>query len=43
MQGINWPRLLIGLLFLILLVALAKNLLQGVNRPKRTVPTSQGR
>ena len=30
MKSINWPRFFIGLLFLILLAALAKNLIGGV-------------
>ena len=32
MKNINWPRFFIGLLFLILLAALAKNLIGGVIR-----------
>ncbi|WP_262712957.1 hypothetical protein [Hymenobacter elongatus] len=41
MKNINWPRVLIGLLFLLLLFALVKNLVQGVNRRKNMPPTTQ--
>jgi hypothetical protein len=41
MQRITWPRFLIGLLFLLLLAALAKNLVGGASR--RKYPTYQSR
>lgn len=42
MKNINWPRFLIGLLFLILLAALAKNLIGGVIRKnKASTPTEK--
>ncbi|WP_262892751.1 hypothetical protein [Hymenobacter duratus] len=41
MQNINWPRFFIGLLFLILLAALAKNLIGGASRRKHS--TEQAR
>ncbi|WP_262904525.1 hypothetical protein [Hymenobacter lucidus] len=43
MKNINWPRFLIGLLFLLLLAALAKNLIGGASRRKHTNPASQSR
>ncbi|WP_345073610.1 hypothetical protein [Hymenobacter fastidiosus] len=40
MKNLPWPRILIGLLFLLLLAALAKNLVQGLDRRKNMpVPT----
>ncbi|PJJ54762.1 hypothetical protein [Hymenobacter chitinivorans] len=43
MKNINWPRVLIGLLFLLLLAALAKNLVGGLNRRKHMSPATQNR
>ncbi|WP_262709848.1 hypothetical protein [Hymenobacter metallicola] len=43
MKNINWPRVLIGLLFLLLLAALAKNLVGGLNRRKQLRTTTQSR
>jgi hypothetical protein len=42
MKKINWPRVLIGLLVLILMAVLAKNLIGGARRNK-SHPTAQGR
>jgi hypothetical protein len=41
MKNINWPRVLIGLLALLLLAALAKNLIGGASRRKNVHPAAQ--
>lgn len=43
MKNINWPRVLIGFLALLLLAALAKNLVGGAKRRKNLHPASQSR
>jgi hypothetical protein len=40
MKKINWPRVLIGLLVLILLAVLAKNLIGGFNRKSSKATTA---